>query len=122
MPSCPTLVVARTSGQNGELNGYIKIGRDEHNFYMYRTPVNEGPAQSAWDPEIRVDLTRFQTLRAQLENNFLTSSADSLACTGTDLELVRRSGLPRGTVVRGGDHTLVSFPEHVPDIVEWAKS
>jgi len=26
------------------------------------------------------------------------------------------------SVVRGGDHTLVSFPEHVPDIVEWAKS
>jgi hypothetical protein len=26
------------------------------------------------------------------------------------------------TIVRGGDHTLVSFPEHVPDIVEWAKS
>ncbi len=26
------------------------------------------------------------------------------------------------TVVRGGDHTLASFPEHVPDIVEWAKS
>jgi predicted esterase YcpF (UPF0227 family) len=26
------------------------------------------------------------------------------------------------TVVRGGDHTLVSFPEHVPELVEWAKS
>ena len=26
------------------------------------------------------------------------------------------------TVVRGGDHTLVSFPEHVPDLVEWAAS
>jgi predicted esterase YcpF (UPF0227 family) len=26
------------------------------------------------------------------------------------------------TVVRGGDHTLVSFPEHVPDLVEWARS
>ena len=26
------------------------------------------------------------------------------------------------TVVRGGDHALVSFPEHVPDIVDWAKS
>ena len=26
------------------------------------------------------------------------------------------------TVVQGGDHTLVSFPEHVPDLVEWAKS
>jgi hypothetical protein len=78
----------------------VKIGRDEHNFYMYRTAVNSGPAQSAWDPEVRVDLTRFQFLRAQLENNFLKGSADSLACTGTDLELIRRSGLPRGTTVR----------------------
>jgi predicted esterase YcpF (UPF0227 family) len=26
------------------------------------------------------------------------------------------------TVVRGGDHTLVSFPEHVPEIVDWARS
>lgn len=25
-------------------------------------------------------------------------------------------------VVRGGDHTLTSFPEHIPDIVEWAQS
>jgi predicted esterase YcpF (UPF0227 family) len=25
------------------------------------------------------------------------------------------------TVVRGGDHTLVSFPEHVPDLVQWAR-
>ena len=25
-------------------------------------------------------------------------------------------------VVRGGDHTLVSFPERIPDIVEWARS
>jgi predicted esterase YcpF (UPF0227 family) len=26
------------------------------------------------------------------------------------------------TVVRGGDHTLVSFPEHVPELVAWAQS
>jgi len=26
------------------------------------------------------------------------------------------------TVVRGGDHALVSFPEHVPGIVDWAKT
>lgn len=87
-------------GQNGELNGYVKVGRDEHNFYMYRTPVNTGPAQSAWDPEVKVDLTRFQILRAQLENNFLRNSADSLACKGVDLELIKRSGLPRGQTVR----------------------
>jgi predicted esterase YcpF (UPF0227 family) len=24
------------------------------------------------------------------------------------------------TVVRGGDHALASFPEHVPDLVQWA--
>ena len=33
-------------GENGELNGYIKLGRDEHNFYMYRTPVNTGNSSS----------------------------------------------------------------------------
>jgi uncharacterized protein len=26
------------------------------------------------------------------------------------------------TVVRGGDHSLASFPEHVPDLVDWARS
>jgi predicted esterase YcpF (UPF0227 family) len=26
------------------------------------------------------------------------------------------------TVVRGGDHTLVSFPEHVAELAEWARS
>ena len=87
-------------GPGGELNGFVKLGRDEHNFYMYRTPVGEGPSQSAWDPEVRVDLTRFQTLRAQLENNFLTASRDSVSCTGADLELIKRSGLPTGLVVR----------------------
>lgn len=87
-------------GQNGELNGYVKIGRDENNFYMYRTPVNAGEGLSAWEPEVRVDLQKFQILRAQLENNFLNGSADSVACIGADLELIRRSGLPRGVSVR----------------------
>ena len=26
------------------------------------------------------------------------------------------------TIVRGGDHTLLSFPEHVPELVDWALS
>lgn len=26
------------------------------------------------------------------------------------------------TVVQGGDHALSSFPEHVPELVEWARS
>ena len=82
-------------GETGELNGYIKLGRDENNFYLYRTPVNTGASQSAWLPEISIDLTRFQFLRAQLENAYLGASADSLQCTGTDLELIKRSATPR---------------------------
>ncbi|MBL0939255.1 MAG: cell surface protein SprA [Gemmatimonadaceae bacterium] len=87
-------------GEQGELNGYVKIGRDEHNFYMYRTPVNTGESQSAWLPEVNVDLTRFQQLRARLENAFLSNSADSIQCGGRDLELINRSGKPRGLAVR----------------------
>jgi uncharacterized protein len=26
------------------------------------------------------------------------------------------------TIERGGDHSLVSFPEHVPELVDWARS
>ncbi len=87
-------------GPDGELNGFVKIGRDEHNFYAYRTPVNTGASQNAWEPEVRVDLQRFQSLRARLENLFLQGGADSIACTGADLELVRRSGLPTTSTVR----------------------
>ena len=87
-------------GLDGELNGFVKIGRDEHNFYAYRTPVNAGDSRNAWEPEVRVDLQRFQTLRARLENLFLQGSADSIACSGADLELVRRSGLPSTGTVR----------------------
>ena len=87
-------------GLDGELNGFVKIGRDEHNFYAYRTPVNTGESRNAWEPEVRVDLQRFQTLRARLETLFLDGSADSIACSGPDLELLRRSGLPTTGTVR----------------------
>src|SRR5262249_45873825 len=81
-------------GSNGELNAFIKVGRDENNFYLYRTDVQSGETAAAWEPEVRVDLTRFQSLRAQLENNSLRNVSDSLSCTGVDLELIKRSGLP----------------------------
>lgn len=87
-------------GVNGELNGYIKIGRDEHNFYMYRTPVNAGGGQSAWLPEIRVDLTRFQALRAIMETSALRGDTNTLQCSGTDLDLILRSGMPAGGAPR----------------------
>ncbi len=87
-------------GPDGELQGFVKIGRDEHNFYAYRTPVNAGQSQNAWEPEVRVDLQRLQALRGRLESLFLQGGADSIACSGPDLELIKRSGLPTNSTVR----------------------
>ena len=81
-------------GANGELQMYVKMGRDENNFYMYRTPVNSGQGQSAWLPEVQVDFQRFYALRRQLQNAYLHGGADSLACTGVDSAMIAASGLP----------------------------
>ncbi|HWJ21509.1 MAG TPA: cell surface protein SprA, partial [Gemmatimonadaceae bacterium] len=35
-------------GDAGELNFYLKIGRDADNFYVYRTPVQAGRGKAAW--------------------------------------------------------------------------
>jgi hypothetical protein len=87
-------------GDDGELQMYVKLGRDASNFYLYRTPVHSGNTREAWLPEVRVDFDRFYALRARLQNAYLQSSADSIACTGLDAELIARSGLPLGTPVR----------------------
>jgi cell surface protein SprA len=87
-------------GMNGELQMYVKMGRDANNFYLYRTPVNAGQGQSAWLPEITVDFSRFFALRQQLQNAYLHgggAGADSLACTGVDSALIVASGLPVGS-------------------------
>ena len=83
-------------GQAGELQFYIKIGRDANNFYLYRTPVNSGPGRATWLPEIVVDLNRLTALRAELHNRFTQESTDTLGCTGIDSALVVNSGLPVG--------------------------
>ncbi|HJU89893.1 MAG TPA: cell surface protein SprA [Gemmatimonadaceae bacterium] len=80
-------------GPQGDLQFYLKIARDGDNFYMYRTPVNEGNTRDAWLPEVAIDFRRFFALRAQLQNAFLRGG-DSLACTGIDSALVVRSELP----------------------------
>ncbi len=86
-------------GQDGELQFYIKIGRDQNNFYLYRTPVNSGRGRATWLPEVRVDFRQLFDLREELQNNFLQASPDSLACTGIDSVLIARSGVPVGQPV-----------------------
>jgi hypothetical protein len=91
-------------GPSGELQFYIKIGRDANNFYLYRTSANGGNARSAWEPEVRVRFDRFLALRARLQSAYLRAgqkgaggaAVDSLACAGVDSALIVRSGLPFG--------------------------
>ena len=90
-------------GAGGELQMFVKIGRDENNFYLYRTRANEGQDSTAWSPEIRVDFQHFYELRRRVQNAYLSASAtarDSLACTGVDSALVAASGVPASQ--RGG--------------------
>lgn len=80
-------------GPQGDLQFYIKLGRDDDNFYLYRTPVNQGGTSDAWLPEVSVDFRRFFALRAQIENAFLRGGS-ALACHGLDSALVANSLLP----------------------------
>ena len=87
-------------GQGGELQFYVKLGRDPNSFYAYRTPVNAGTTQAAWLPEVRVDFERLYALRAQLENSYLQNRLDSIACTGADLALIKQSVASAASVSR----------------------
>ncbi|MEO5818380.1 MAG: cell surface protein SprA [Gemmatimonadaceae bacterium] len=81
-------------GPNGELQMYVKVGRDANNFYLYRTPVMSGPGVEAWNPEVRVDFNRFFALRQKLQNAYLANKGDTLQCTGVDAALVNASATP----------------------------
>ena len=82
-------------GLDGELQFYIKIARDDDNFYMYRTPIKSGTTRDAWLPEINVDFSRLIALRAQIQNAFLQNKQRN-TCTGLDSVLIANTPLPAG--------------------------
>lgn len=87
-------------GQDGELQFFVKIGRDPNSFYAYRTPVGAGMTAAAWLPEVRVDFEKLYALRAQLENAYLQNRPDSIACSGADLALIEKSAPPLTQISR----------------------
>jgi cell surface protein SprA len=87
-------------GQNGQLQFFVKIGRDANSFYALRVPAATGTTQAAWLPEVRVDFEQLYALRAKLENAWLQNSADSVSCSGADLALIARSALPGAQIAR----------------------
>lgn len=84
-------------GTSGELQFYIKVGRDASNFYMYRTPLNGAVGQAGWQPEVRVDFRRFFALRAQIQNAYLRGTARN-TCTGIDSALIANTPPPPGAL------------------------
>ena len=86
-------------GNGGELQFFIKVGRDPNNFYLYRTPAGSGSTVAAWEPEVRVRFEKFYALRSKLESAYLRGVGDSLSCSGVDSALIVRSGLPAGASI-----------------------
>ncbi len=82
-------------GKDGELQFYIKIARDDNNFYMYRTPINSGSGKAAWLPEITVDFARLFALRAKIQNAYLQGGQRN-TCTGIDSVMIANTPLPSG--------------------------
>jgi len=75
--------------EEGDLEFLLKVGRDEDNFYMYRTPARS----VSWEPEVVIDIARWMQLRVQIENQWLSGApasgaaecgGDSTAYVGCD--------------------------------------
>ncbi|HEX9691233.1 MAG TPA: cell surface protein SprA [Gemmatimonadales bacterium] len=85
----------------GDLEFYLKVGRDEANFYMYRVPIRT----DTWEPEAVIDLARWLDLRAALEASWLRGDPPGgwgacggdttayVACSGPYLVHVRDPGV-----------------------------
>ncbi|MEO7366915.1 MAG: cell surface protein SprA, partial [Gemmatimonadaceae bacterium] len=80
-------------GENGDMQFFVKIGRDPNNFYLYRTPLNGGSDRTAWLPEVKVDFEKLFNLRAQIQNSYLKGVTKN-SCTGLDSALIAATPLP----------------------------
>jgi motility/secretion related protein SprA len=53
--------------EDGDLEFYLKVGKDENNFYFYHAPART----ASWEPEVVVDFDRWLALRARVEQAWL---------------------------------------------------
>jgi hypothetical protein len=76
--------------EDGDLEFFIKAGKDENNFYLYRTPART----ASWEPEVVVQLERWLMLRAIVERAWLRGEPPSGAaeCGGDSLAYVACDG------------------------------
>jgi hypothetical protein len=86
-------------GPNGDLQMFVKVGRDENNFYLFRAPMESGSTQAAWT-DLSIDLSRFVALRRRVQDDYLAGKQESIACTGVDSSIVVASPIPIGLTSR----------------------
>ena len=53
--------------EDGDLEFFVKAGKDQNNFYLYHTPART----ASWEPEVVVDFERWLVLRAHIEQAWL---------------------------------------------------
>jgi hypothetical protein len=73
---------------DGDLEFYIKAGKDANNFYLYHTPART----SSWEPEVVVDFDRWLALRGQIERAWLSGDTAQVYPGCPDTTLVPPSG------------------------------
>ena len=57
--------------EEGDLEFFIKAGKDQDNFYMYHTPAHT----TSWEPEVVVQFERWLILRARIEQAWLSGDS-----------------------------------------------
>src|SRR6185437_6174985 len=55
---------------DGDLEAYVKLGKDENNFYMYLTPARTG----SWEPELVAQFEPWLLLRAKIQQKWLAGA------------------------------------------------
>lgn len=74
----------------GELEAFFKLGSDDRNFYLYRTPVST----VSWTPEVTIDMETWRQLRGDIQSRFLQGQppSGSAQCGGDSTAYVACSG------------------------------
>jgi hypothetical protein len=74
--------------EDGDLEFYIKAGKDADNFYLYHLPART----SSWEPEVVVDFDRWLSLRGQIERAWLEGDTAQIYPGCPDTTLVPATG------------------------------
>lgn len=72
-------------GTAGDLDFFVRMGRDGSNFYLYHTPV----FSDSWT-DVRVDFGVLQSLRSRIQNSYLRGG-QRIGCTATDSALIAKT-------------------------------